>query len=132
MSKKLFKGADKLIFARAAELRARPTYAEELLWQYLRTKPHGYKFRRQHPFAGYIFDFYCHYLKLVIEVDGPIHEKEAVKKNDEQRENYLKSQGLLVLRFLNEEVRLCKEKVIAAIEHHLLEGKIEQQKNSPS
>jgi cyclase len=118
-SDRMFAGAEHLLFERAAELRSLQTHAEEVLWGYLRTKPLGFKFRRQHPYLNYILDFYCHQLKLVIEVDGSIHEKEEVKENDEVRQSCLEDHGLTVLRFTNEEIRLNKENVITKIEHHL-------------
>jgi very-short-patch-repair endonuclease len=90
---------------------------------YLRGKPLGFKFRRQHPFACYILDFYCHKLQLVIEVDGKIHEREDVKLNDNDREAYLAKAGLTILRFTNDEVKLDLQKVIEAIERYLLEKK---------
>jgi cyclase len=117
--KNMFAGAGNLLFARASELRIRQTFAEELLWQYLRTKPLGYKFRRQHVYGIYILDFYCHSLKLVIEVDGSIHNEEAVKQNDLVRQRQLESDNLFVLRFTNNEIKLNKEEVINAIEHHV-------------
>ena len=58
------------MYQRARELRNNSTHAEIILWGYLKAKPLGYKFRRQHPYAIYILDFYCHSLKLCIEVDG--------------------------------------------------------------
>ena len=115
MRKKMFSGADQLLFERASKLRKQQTFAEELLWNYLRTKPFGLKFRRQHPFLSYILDFYCHSLKLVIEVDGSIHELEEVKQNDELRERRLKAQGLIILRFTNTEIKLHLENVIEQI-----------------
>jgi very-short-patch-repair endonuclease len=115
----MFAGADKLLFAKAGELRKRQTFAEELLWQYLKTKPLGFKFRRQHAYWTYILDFYCHALKLVIEVDGSIHNEEEVKKNDEIRQKHLENDKLFVLRFTNDEIRLNKKKVIKQIENFL-------------
>ncbi len=115
----MFAGAEHLLFKRAAELRKRQTQAEEVLWAYLRAKPLGFKFRRQHPYLHYILDFYCHSLKLVIEVDGSIHEKEEVKENDAVRQSCLEDHGLTILRFTNEEIRLNTENVIAKIERHL-------------
>ena len=97
-------GAHPLIFKKAEELRNRMTAEEELLWNYLRNNAWGYKFRRQHPLFMYVADFYCHQLKLIIEIDGSIHELEDVKRNDAIRENHLKSLGLKVIRFKNEEV----------------------------
>ena len=97
-------GAHPLIFRKAEELRNKMTYAEELLWNYLKTNEWGYKFRRQHPLFMYVADFYCHKLKLLIEIDGSIHELEEVKRNDAIRENHLKNLGLKVIRFKNEDV----------------------------
>ena len=115
----MFSGADKLLFQKAAQLRSQPTFAEELLWNYLRTKPCGFKFRRQHPFSNYILDFYCHALCLVIEVDGSIHQVEEVKNSDEQRQKQLEGQGLSFIRSTNNEIKLQLEKVIQQIEAYL-------------
>jgi imidazole glycerol-phosphate synthase subunit HisF len=117
----MFSGADKLLFERAAALRKQQTYAEEILWNYLRTKPCRLKFRRQHPFACYILAFYCHHLKLAIEVDGSIHELEEVKQNDQIRQQQLENEGLSFLRFTNNEIRLKPEDVIHRIETYLKE-----------
>jgi len=97
-------GAHPLIFRKAAELRNKMTFAEGLLWNYLKANEWGYKFRRQHPLFMYVADFYCHQLKLIIEIDGSIHELEDVKRNDAIRENHLKNLGLKIIRFKNEEV----------------------------
>ena len=86
-------GAIKPLYQRARELRNNATHAENILWTYLKRKPLGYKFRRQHPFVIYILDFYCHSLKLVIEVDGSIHNYVDVKLNDEQRQATLQNDG---------------------------------------
>ena len=115
----MFSGADKLLFQKAGALRRQQTFAEELLWNYLKTKPLGFKFRRQHPFSNYILDFYCHALNLVIEVDGSIHEVEEVKQHDEQRQKQLEAQGLAFLRFTNNEIKLHSEEVIRQIEAYL-------------
>ena len=112
-------GADKFLFKRAAELRSHHTHAEEILWRFLRTKPFGFKFRRQHPYTNYILDFYCHALKLVIEVDGAIHNEETVMKNDIQRQQQLEAHGLKVVRFTNKEVEYYLETVIEKIAFHL-------------
>jgi len=106
-------------FERASELRNHQTFAEEILWNYLRTKPFGLKFRRQHSFSIYILDFYCHALKLVIEVDGSIHEVKEVKENDGVRQKHLEGHGLTVLRFTNDNIRLKQEEVIHSIQIHL-------------
>jgi cyclase len=91
------------------------TEAELVLWEYLRQHPLGYKFRRQHPLGIYIVDFYCHKLKLVIEVDGSIHDLTAIKAADIERQRQLEMDGLIVIRFTNEEVLKTKEVVIEQI-----------------
>ena len=116
MKDNMFYGASNLIFQRAEELRNSMTAAEELLWKQIHINEWKLKFRRQHPIANYIVDFYCHALKLVIELDGGIHEVEDVKKYDEQREAYLNELGLTVLRFTNEQLFKENKLVIKKIE----------------
>lgn len=118
-------GATKPLYQRAREFRNNATNAESVLWGYLKNKPLGYKFRRQHPYSNYILDFYCHALKLVIEVDGSIHNNADVKLNDELRQVALQSDGLVVLRFQNDEITKTPEKVILEIENFLLKNKNE-------
>lgn len=123
MSKQLHRGANHLIFHKARELRNNLTSAEEVLWGYLKTKPLGYKFRRQHPYSLYILDFYSHALKLVIEVDGSIHNIESVKLNDIERQKFLEQDGLKVIRFTNEEVLNKLELVMKRIEAFIIQNK---------
>lgn len=94
-------GALKPLYQWAGELRDNATHAETILWGYLKQKPMGYKFRRQHPYAVYILDFYCHALKLVIEVDGEIHNRKDVKENYAIRQKAIENDGLKVIRFEN-------------------------------
>ena len=115
MEKRMFHGASNLLFQKAKELRNNMTHSELVLWEYLRQHPQGMKFRRQHPIGIYIVDFYCHKLKLVIEVDGSIHNLEAVKKEDEERQKQLETDGLKVVRFTNEEILKNEEIVIQKI-----------------
>lgn len=69
----MFYGAPPYIFEKARKLRETMTPAEQILWKYLKKRQlKGCKFRRQHPLSEFIADFYCHSLKLVIEVDGGI------------------------------------------------------------
>ena len=71
----MFFGAKKNIFLKAVELRNNMTMAESVLWEELRNRKNfRYKWRRQHPVDIFIVDFYCHRYKLVIEVDGEIHQ----------------------------------------------------------
>ena len=102
MKENMFYGASPSIFQKAEELRNRMTPAEEMLWNAVRINEWKMKFRRQHPVANYVVDFYCHRAKLVIELDGGIHEVEEVKRSDQERENHLRALGLKVLRFKNE------------------------------
>ena len=111
----MFYGASNILFERAKALRENMTHAELVLWEYLRQHPLGYKFRRQHPLGIYIVDFYCHKLKLVIEVDGSVHGEPEVRDVDIERQRLLELDGLKVIRFTNEEVLKKKEVVIEKI-----------------
>lgn len=104
MKENMYYGASPVIFKRAEELRNAMTAAEDILWQQLHINAWKLKFRRQHPISNYIVDFYCHALKLVVEVDGGIHDVEEVKRFDETRESALQDLGLTVMRFKNEDV----------------------------
>ena len=111
----MFYNADPLIFENARELRNKLTPAEQIFWLRLKEKFPEYKFRRQHPISIYIADFYCHKLKLVIEIDGPIHDSEEAKLNDEKRQNDLENLDLTVIRFTNEQIKNDIEDVIKII-----------------
>ena len=100
----MFKGAPIYIFDSAFILRNRMTGAEAVLWLYLKNKPNGIKFRRQHPIGNYIVDFYCHEAKLIIEVDGSIHDLPGVKDQDAVRQRNLENRGLKVIRFTNRDI----------------------------
>ena len=87
----------------ALKMRAGQTRAEQRLWQELRGgRINGLRFRRQHPVGRFIADFYCVQAALVIEVDGPVHERQV--DSDAERDAYLQAMGLRVLRFTNLEV----------------------------
>jgi very-short-patch-repair endonuclease len=62
------------------------------------------KFRRQHPLFGYIVDFYCHELKLALELDGRHHAKPLQRKKDEARDAFLKTRGITIIRIRNEDL----------------------------
>ena len=101
----MWKGAPGHHFLLAKQLRERMTQAEILMWDKLKNNQFkGYKFRRQHPIHHFIVDFYCHALKLIIEIDGKYHESEEQKKEDLNRTELLQFQGLKEIRFSNEEV----------------------------
>ncbi len=98
----------------ADENRHEPTEAEKELWKHLRKHLiNGIKFRRQHCIGQFIVDFYCSKAKLVVEIDGAIHQYK--KEEDKIRQEYLESHGLKVLRFTNEAVFNDVEKVIEYI-----------------
>jgi len=88
----------------ARQNRNNPTPAEKKLWYEVlsRKRFEGYKFTRQKPLGGYIVDFYCSKLQLVIEIDGDSHSENA--EYDEVRTNMLKQYGLKVLRYTNQDV----------------------------
>lgn len=112
----MFYGAGPLIFKRAEELRNNMTSAERIIWQHVHINEWKLKFRRQHPISNFVVDFYCHPIKLVIEIDGDIHDNEDVKKNDILREKTLTSLGLKVIRFNNEEVYKNSTEVLRKID----------------
>ncbi|MCK6568018.1 MAG: DUF559 domain-containing protein [Anaerolineales bacterium] len=98
---------------RAKELRCEMTPAEKLLWQEVRAKKLGVRFRRQQVIAGFIVDFYCHRAALVVEVDGDVHDLQ--KEEDERREKALSALGLRIIRFRNDEVMKRLSAVVGKI-----------------
>ena len=115
----MFFGAKQSTFQKADELRENMTQAELTLWWFLKTKPLGVKFRRQHPIGSYIADFYSHKLKLVIEVDGGIHLNKEVAQNDIARQINIESEGIRILRFTNDEIEKDIKAVIHKIEEYI-------------
>jgi len=98
----------------AIEMRRNPTIAENYLWQALRYKRvDGYKFRRQQVIERFIVDFFCPDLKLIIEVDGEIHQFTATE--DAIRQQFLEEQGFWMLRFTNQDVMQNRKAVVNAI-----------------
>ncbi len=86
-------------------LRSNMTGPEARLWSRLRARQfQGLKFRRQHGIGPYIVDFYCPEQSLVIEVDGDSHAGAEQIMKDKQREQYLRSRGLRVIRYINDDV----------------------------
>ncbi|UPU34362.1 endonuclease domain-containing protein [Geomonas paludis] len=99
----------------ARSLRGKQTDAESLLWLLLRNRRMGFKFRRQHPVAGYILDFYCHEAGLCIELDGGQHNESRSVAKDELRTEKLRMLGIQVLRFWDDEVLRDVEVVLERI-----------------
>jgi leucyl-tRNA synthetase len=103
----------------AKEHRKYPTDAEEILWENIRNRKLGYKFRRQHAIGKYRVDFVCLEKQLVIEVDGPIHDKQ--NEEDENRTKKLIELGFRVVRFNNDDVKYKIDDVLEQIKKELAE-----------
>jgi very-short-patch-repair endonuclease len=112
-------GANSKVFRNAAKLREQMTESEIKLWTYLKTKPMGFKFRRQHPLSGYVLDFYCHKLRFSIEIDGGYHLSHEQILKDKERTKYLNGVGLSELRFTNIQVMEEFDIVIQSINDKL-------------
>jgi very-short-patch-repair endonuclease len=129
----MFEGASYIIFANAKHLRRNMSDAETVLWMHLKKGINGYKIRRQHPIGLYIADFYCHKVKLIIEVDGLIHKKGEIKTLDKRREKELIGWGYSLIRFSNKEVFKTPEIVVNIITKKILELNISiKQKTLPT
>jgi very-short-patch-repair endonuclease len=101
----MYFGAKPSIFKLAKELRKSETEAEKILWSKLnRNQILGLQFRRQHPINIFIADFYCARIKLIIEVDGSIHEIVENKEYDLSRAQILNDFGITLIRFTNEQI----------------------------
>ncbi len=100
---------------RAKQLGRQMTKAETVLWQRLRAnRLLGLQFRRQQVIDGFIVDFYCHAMGLVLEIDGGVHAEQAVY--DRQRDQVLTAHGLRVMRFTNDEIAHNLPSVLSRIE----------------
>ena len=116
----LYLGANRTNFPNARMLRRTSTKAEQLLWNKLRNKKlNGFKFRRQHPIAGYIADFYCHEARLIIEIDGGIHDLPDYHEYDSGRTYTLENQGITIIRFKNMDIIENIENVLTQIVKYL-------------
>jgi very-short-patch-repair endonuclease len=101
----MYYGASPSIFEKAKKLRNEMTEAEIKLWEFLsNNKVMGLRFKAQHPIYMFIVDFYCHSLRLVIEVDGSIHNLPEKTEYDENRTYELNRFNLKVIRFPNEQI----------------------------
>lgn len=101
----MWKGAPESSFLKAKDLRRNETEAEIILWNKLKgNQIDGLKFRRQHPIQLFIADFYCHQIKLIIEIDGDYHLAQEQILKDEERTKILNENGVEVIRFKNDEV----------------------------
>jgi len=104
------------LLLRSRELRSNMTDAERALWSRLRRKQlNGYQFYRQKIIGNYIVDFYCPGAGLVIEVDGAQHYSEEMLEADRRRDDYIRGNGLTVLRFSNLDVRQNLDGVVERV-----------------
>jgi very-short-patch-repair endonuclease len=103
--------------------RHEPTPTEAIIWKHLRQhQQDGLRFRRQHPIGQYFVDFYCPAAKLAIEIDGGIHQ--TTQTEDAQRQQYIESVGIAIIRFSTQQVlsnpirviddilQICKQRIV--------------------
>jgi very-short-patch-repair endonuclease len=113
------KGKEPMFNFTPADLRRNPTVGEQILWKYLRARQMlGLKFRRQHPLGPFIADFVCLSKRIIVEMDGPIHDSRTLY--DQRRDQWLRSQGFTVWRIKNEELEQNTEKTLMELRKHLL------------
>lgn len=126
-------GSDyRLLLEHAKRMRNNPTEAEAILWNYLKGNELTVHFRQQHPICGYIPDFVCLRLKLIIEIDGGYHFEGEQPEQDKQRQNYLESEGYTFIRFTNEQVLYDTEETIEVIKDYIEEIKTTQSDKTPT
>jgi len=101
----------------ARKLRRTLSPPEAVVWNILRKRPEGFKFRRQHPIGPYVLDFYCHQSLLAIEIDGVGHQLGENPQRDARRDEWVARQGIATLRIDANDVRNDVEGVIV----HILE-----------
>jgi len=107
---------DPALKKRRRELRRNQTEAEKVAWAHLRNKQfYGMKFFRQYSIGPYILDFYCPAVSLGVELDGGQHNQCENKEYDAARSEYLKAQGIDVMRFWNNEVLLDIQSVLGEL-----------------
>ncbi len=119
-------GASKIIFQYAELLRKNMTEAEKIVWEKLSNNKLDIRIRRQHQIHKYIADFYCHELKLIIEIDGDIHLAKEHKEYDINRDITLSEFGIQILRFTNHQVINNIDEIINEIKKKVVEIKLKQ------
>lgn len=104
------------IFDLCRRLRKKQTKTEKLLWAHLRRKGlNGLKFRRQHPLGRYIADFYCPEARLVVELDGKVHNLQDQREYDEVRKEIMEVHRIKLLRIKNDEIEQNIENALKRI-----------------
>ena len=118
LNKSMYYGAVPATFQKARLLRNKMTSEELILWERLKGKQIcNTRFRRQHPINKFIADFYCHAVKLVVELDGEIHLQQ--KEYDKERTSIIEEFGIEVIRFSNLEIIRNIDNVIVQIENRV-------------
>src|SRR3989344_5599755 len=105
---------------RRRELRKTSTPEEEILWKEIRNNKFGLRFRRQHSIGGYILDFYCFQARLIIEIDGKIHN--VNREYDKNRDRYFTELGYTTLRIKNDEIHKNLTTILKEIKKTLSPG----------
>jgi very-short-patch-repair endonuclease len=100
---------------RRRELRQQATSQEKLIWEKLRNRKLGTKFKRQYSIGGYILDFYCAEKRLIVEIDGGIHKTKEAQEYDKIRDKYFEDLEYKTLRISNNEVEKNIDKVLDEI-----------------
>ena len=122
MAANMFYGATPQLFDYANQLREAMTPAELVLWESLRmNKLNGFRFKAQHPISYFVADFYCHSARLVVELDGNVHDSVDQHEYDTNRTYILEEFGIRVVRFRNDEVFEQLRGVLAKIASFLPE-----------
>jgi very-short-patch-repair endonuclease len=107
---------DPVLKQRRRELRRNQSDAERALWAKLRSRQLlGMKFFRQYSIGPYILDFYCPTVKLAVELDGGQHNQSDNKEHDASRSDFLKAQGIDVMRFWDNEVLFDIQSVLSTL-----------------
>ena len=116
-----FRRNDPALKHRRRELRCLQTDAEKFFWRHIRNRQcFGMKFFRQYSIGPYILDFYCPALHLVVELDGGQHNENEQRKYDNIRSEFLKAQGIEVIRFWNHYVLLDIDGVLRKVAERVL------------
>lgn len=116
----MFYGASPVAFRNAKELCNNVTESENILWECLAKKQlNNHRFRRQHPIGNFIVDFYCHKVKLVVEVDGDYHFNPDQILHEQHRTQELNLHDLTIIRFTNDQIKKHIDEVLTEIKKHL-------------
>ena len=99
----------------ARRLRQAMSLPEVVLWQALRARPGGFKFRKGHPAQRYTADFYCHEARLIVEVDGEAHGRGDRPQRDARRDAWFEERGIIVLRVTADDVLRNLEGVVLGV-----------------